>query len=382
MGVLAFALVLASVLLYTSPEAKKRPQGAIAPIVGVVSVEQGDFPVTIHALGEVVPAQQIELIAQASGEIIEISDDFVPGGLVQVGKQLLQIDPEDYRLEMAKHQANYDIELGQQQKARKELEIVKRSGSSGPKDQYLVLRGPQLKQVEADLARAKLNLSRTKVRMPFNAMVVQRHVNLGTKVTAQQALATLVGTDEYWVQLSVAVDQLPWLLSGEQGSQAEIKLNGGRGAMRYGKVFRIVGQLEGSSRLAPVLISIHDPLQLQAVEQERLPPLLLGDYVAVTVFGKTLTAVYRAPHHYIRNGNILWTARDEKMVFVPVNILHKDRDYVYFKAELLQDERIVTSNIATPINGMRIETKPHNAQSTTAENQKIAQTVDQTQSIQ
>ena len=43
------------------------------------------------------------------------------------------------------------------------------------------------------------------------------------------------------------------------------------------------------------------------------------------------------------------------MVFVPVDILYKDREYVYFDALLQPDEKIVTSNISTPVDGMRIQ---------------------------
>lgn len=360
-AVLIAALIIAWLLLKTPPQAHKGQKVVIAPMVDVVRIEKGSFPVLIQVMGQVIPAKEIELVAQVSGEIVEVSDSFVSGGIVRLGQSLLKIDPQDYQLELDKQKAAYEIELGQQQKARKDLEILRRSGSKLPKDQYLILRGPQLKQAEIELQKAKLSLDRTNIKAPFNAMVVKTNVNLGAKATAQQALATLVGTDEYWVQLSVPVDQIQWVLTGEHGSHAEIRLNGGRGAIRNGRVARIVGQLQQSSRLAPVIVSIDDPLQL-AADQERLPPLLLGDYVDVTVHGKELSAVYRTPHHYIRNGNIVWTARAEKMVFIPVDILHKDREYTYFKADLIADERIVISEIATPVDGMTIEVKDNTAE--------------------
>ena len=372
-GIFVGAVLLSVLLLFTAPEAKKRPQGAVAPMVDVAGIEKGDFPVVIEAMGKVVAAQEIELIAQVSGEVITAAESFVPGGVVNAGELLLNIDPKDYELELARQQANYDIELGQQKKARKELEILRSSGSKGPKDKYLVLRGPQLKQAEVGLQKAQLDLERTKVSTPFNAMITETKVNLGTKVSTQQSLATLVGTDEYWVQLSVSIDQIPWVLTGEGSSPAQIRLNGGRGAIRYGKVARIVGQLEQSSRLAPVIISIEDPLQLNT-QQEKLSPVLLGDYVSVSVFGKTLNNVYRAPHHFVRNGNIVWAARNEKMVFVPIEVLHKDREFVYFTAdELIPDERIVTSEIATPINGMKIEIKINNADNLANSQHNVAQ---------
>lgn len=367
-GIVFVALITAISLLLIQPEAKKRERPAVAPIVDVVPLEKGDFPVIVHAMGEVVPQLQIELTTQVSGEIVDTSENFAPGGLVSAGEVLLQIDPRDYELEVARQEAffrqaeaAYEIELGQQKNARRDLELISKDGLATTKDTYLVLRGPQLKQAKAemkragaDLDKARLNLDRTKIHAPFNALIVERNVNLGAKVSPQQALATLANTDQYWVRISVPVDKLPWLQAGEHGTEAVVRLSNGRGE-RKGRIERVEGHLEQGSRLASLIVSIDDPLLLQVDGNTESRPMLLGDYVTVTLNGRMLSGVYRVPHSYVRNGDIVWAARDEKVAFVPVTILHKDREYVYFKADLHQDDVVITSNIATPIEGMPIQ---------------------------
>ncbi|MBN1379149.1 MAG: efflux RND transporter periplasmic adaptor subunit [Gammaproteobacteria bacterium] len=367
-GILALALIIAFSLWFIRPEAKKRPQEQIALIVDVIPIEKGDFPVIVQAMGEVAAFREVQLSAQVGGEIVATAEYFAPGGLVKADELLLQIDARDYELELARQQAlfsqaqaAYEIEQGRQKNARRDLEVLNRDNPGKTKDTYLVLRGPQLKQAEAELQRAradldkaKLNLERTQLRAPFNALIVERKVDLGTRVSSQQALATLVDTDEYWIKISVPVDKLPWLESGENGSVARVQMSNGRG-VREGYVARIIGRLEEGSRLAPLIVSIKDPLLLQSDNADPRKPLLLGDYVSVILSGRMLSGVYRVPHHFVRNGNIVWTARDQKMAFVPITILHKDRDYVYFNAELQQNERVIISNIATPVDGMPIQ---------------------------
>ena len=368
LGILLFAVVVAGLLWIIKPEAEKQKQRPASMAVDVLPVEQGDYPVIVQAMGEVIAFREVQLSAQVGGEIVDTSEFFAPGGLVKAGEPLLQIDKRDYEFELSRQQAvyqqaegKYEIELGQQKNARRDLELLYKNNPLKTQDKYLVLRGPQLKQAEAELQRARaelekaqLDLERTQVRAPFNALIVERQVNLGTKVSPQQSLATLVNTDKYWIKISVPVDKLPWLEVGENGTQARVIMSNGRGE-REGYLSRVVGRLEDSSRLAPLIININDPLLLQTENADSKKPMLLGDYVSVKLSGRLLNNVFRVPHHYVRNGDIVWIARDQRMVFVPITILHKDREFVYFNAELQQDEQIITSNIATPIDGMSIQ---------------------------
>ena len=54
-----------------------------------------------------------------------------------------------------------------------------------------------LMAAESALENARLDLARTAVTAPFNAVVLSRHVNLGSQATLQGALARLAGTDAY-----------------------------------------------------------------------------------------------------------------------------------------------------------------------------------------
>ncbi len=367
-GIFSTALIIGGLLYFIKPEAKKREAQPSILAVDVVPVEQGNFPVIVQAMGEVIASREVQLSAQVGGEIVSTSEYFAPGGLVKAGEQLLQIDARDYKFELSRQQAfyrqaeaKYEIELGQQTNARRDLELLNQNNPRRTQDTYLVLRGPQLKQAEAemkraraDLDKAELNLERTHVLAPFNALIVERQVNLGTKVSPQQTLATLVDTDKYWIKIFVPVNKLPWLEVGDSGTKARVIMSNERGE-REGYLSRVVGQLEETSRLAPLIVSINDPLLLQTENTGNIKPMLLGDYVSVVLSGRVLQGVYRVPHHYVRNDDIVWIARNKRMVFVPINILHKDREFVYFNADIQQDEQVIISNIATPIDGMSIQ---------------------------
>jgi len=49
-------------------------------------------------MGTVVPAREVELKSRVTGEVIDISPEFIEGGLLKAGSLVLQIDTEDYKL--------------------------------------------------------------------------------------------------------------------------------------------------------------------------------------------------------------------------------------------------------------------------------------------
>jgi len=74
----------------------------------------------------------------------------------------------------------------------------------------LVAKEPQLEAAraklageKADLRKAKLDLERTRIQAPFNAIVRKKFVDIGSQVSGQEQLAELVGTDSYWIQASI-----------------------------------------------------------------------------------------------------------------------------------------------------------------------------------
>ena len=101
-----------------------------------------------------------------------------------------------------------DAESGRQVIAQREDEL--QSGLDIEEvNRSLVLREPHPRQAEAmmekainDIEEAELQLSRTVIR-PFNARVVEESVEVGQLVSPNSTICELVGTDEYWIQVSV-----------------------------------------------------------------------------------------------------------------------------------------------------------------------------------
>ncbi|WP_163379577.1 efflux RND transporter periplasmic adaptor subunit [Cyclobacterium sp. SYSU L10401] len=369
LGLLAICSLIVMIFIWTAPEAEM--EGAsktTAMLVDVVEAERGDFTPSVVATGIVQPATDISLSNQVGGEVTQIASQFLPGAYVKKGDLLLQINPADFentlmlrKSDLALSQSDYEVELGRQDVAQKDYELI--GDELSPENRNLVLRKPQLEAAKANVAaaeaavnQANLDLQRSSIRAPFDAHILSRNVNLGSQIAPGSDLGRLVGIDEYWVVANVPLSKVNWLDVGEQtdGSGAAVKIVHPAawepGQFREGQVSRLVGALDNQTRLARVIISVKDPLMRRAPDPDT-PPLIIGTFVEVQIEARTLENVIRLDRQYIRPGNTVWVFQEGELDIREVNILFEDRVYAYIDKGLEGNEQVVATDLATVVSG-------------------------------
>ncbi|WP_316978839.1 efflux RND transporter periplasmic adaptor subunit [Shumkonia mesophila] len=367
---------LAVGLMETGPKAARQAPTREAKLVEVTPVRVDRATVTVHAMGTVTADRQVDLRPQVGGRVSWVSDEFMPGGILGAGDPLLKIDPKDFELvvrqkaaALATAESDLKIEQGQQSIAKREYELL--GETIKPEDRELVLRQPQLATVQAavdtaksTLEQARLDLARTHVTAPFNAIVQSRDVNLGTQVSTTTSLTTLVGTDAYMVEVAVPVDQLKWLRvpqrNGEAGSIVRVFNEAAWGAEAYrsGRITRLASQLESEGRMAQLLVAVDDPLALKD-ENAGKPVLLIGAYVRTEIEGIEVGPVAIVERNLLRDGNNVWLlASDDTLEIRPVSPLFRGRDTVLIDKGLATGERIVATALAAPVHGMALRATP------------------------
>ena len=367
--VLGCGAAVATYYLKTAPQAKPRKRAPSPLIVQVESVKYASHQVVINAMGTIVPAKEITLNSQVKGEVVAISEHLIPGGFIDKGEPLLTIDPTDYKLillqhrsDVAKVESDLALEMGNQLIARKEFEILGEKTSEGEK--HLILRKPQLdhkkatlKGAKARLKQAELDLARTRIDAPFNTVILSRAVNVGSQISATSPLARLAGTDEFWLKLSVPLEQLQWIdIPGNKssnGSEVKITVHENRSstAIRMGRVVRLAPDLEERGRMAVLYVSIKDPL-CRLTENSHKPRLLIGSYVNAEIKGIQLKSAVAVKRRYIHNADTLWLlSENDTLTPRKIDITFKNRDYVFISSGLQDGEKIITSPLSAPVSG-------------------------------
>lgn len=367
--IIAVGLGLAEYIKKTSPKAQKRAPQRSIPRVETLALFPGDHQVSINAMGSVIPAREMTLKSRVSGQVESTHPEFMVGGFIGQGQRILKIDPQDYQLALARKKsqlvnAQYElkVEMGYQEVAQREWALLNTGQPADPADVELALRKPHLAKAQSDLAatqaeleQARLSLSRTDIMAPFNAVIRTKNVEIGSQISTQDSLAELVGTDEYWIRVSLPVDRLQWIRiptnRSETGAWATVHY---RGHQRTGRVVRLLGDLEPQGRMARVLISVKSPLGLNAREPNR-PPLLIGEYVRVQIQGDHLADVYRIPRSALRDNSTIWmVATDDTLQVKPVDTVWRDDRVVLIDDHINPGDRLVISDLATVVDGMPV----------------------------
>lgn len=378
LAVLAGAGVAAKHLIETGPKADRQPPPRQAKLVEVQPVQITQQPTTVHAMGTAIAARSVDVQPRVGGQIIEVSDELMPGGVFREGDPIVRLDPTDFELtvrqreaDVAKARANLAVERGNQAVAQREYELLGEDMSD--EERALVLREPQLATVEAALetteaalAQAKLDLARTVVGAPFNAVVNSYDAELGEQVSAATKLAQLTGTDAYWIEVSAPVDELKWIRiprsTDEAGSAVRMfnETAWGDDAYREGRVLRLADSLEEQGRMARLIVAVEDPLSLDPAHAG-LPTLLIGSYVRVEIDGAQLEGVVALDRGLVRDNDHVWIMDGEgKLEIRPVQVAYRGRDKALISAGLAAGDRVVTTDLSAPVAGMplRLEGQP------------------------
>ena len=469
----AGAIVWAGFMVYGwlmahKPKRDRRPRGERVVTVETRTLERVSQQITIATTGTVVPARELSLMPRVSGQVVEVSSELEPGGVLAARSTVVTIDRTDFELELSRAETTlatarnacaradvqlatsrnrllqsqaqltqaraqetqteasliqagaqvvtaeygYAIERGKQDVAKHEWTLVEHRESATELERELTLRKPHLRKAESDveaakagvkgaqgtvdaalgavavaeaaveiakatieadalalesaksavksaevgLARAKLDLVRTEVRVPFNAVVVDRTVTVGAQVSPQTRLAGLVDADAFWVEVALPLDRTPWIampVDGKPGAAAVVRHSGalgGRGEWR-GTVVHRLPQLEPNGRQVRLLVEVRNPL----VAPDGVPPLLLDSFVSVELAGPKLDNVLVLPRVCIHNGNEVWLRNGEKRLEVrTIDVLWSDGQSAVVETGLEAGEQLVISDVASAIPGMQI----------------------------
>ena len=387
-AVLAVGALVFMSLVRSKPEAERAARPDRAPLVEIAQAVSQSHVVTVRGQGEVVPAQRVVLQPELTGRVVWQADELVPGGRFRANQPILRIDPRNYSVaieqqeaQLERSQMELELERGRQVVAQREWELF--GGEPPPEARdggapgSLALRQPQVRNAQvavkaarSALDRARLDLRKTTLTAPFNAMVQAESVDLGQLVSPQNQVATLLGTDQFWVQLSVPLDMLPYIdvpgVNATEGSVARVVQEVGEQRIeRQGRIIRLLGDLDPVGRMARVIVAIDDPMALEEREEgEPAPlPLLIGAYVDVFVEGDSVDGVIEVPRAALREGDQLYVMNDENRLEIrDVEIAWRTEDSVLVRSGVAHGERFVTSRVPTPVAGMELRTEADGAE--------------------
>lgn len=364
---------------------KAKPPTTEAPLdsrprVRLFQATAEDVRLDIQSQGNVQAIRTADLSAEIGGRIVATSEALRAGGAFEAGAELLRLDATDFELAIVQQEAavaRADLRLQQEraeaENARRAWRDLEGERAADP----LVLREPQIRDAEAELAAARallskrrLDLQRTRVLAPFSGRVQSVTADLGQTVQPGQRIATLLDTTAVEVPLSIPLDELAFVdlplhgqVDGDDGPV--VRLEGEVGGQRFewrGRIVRVASEIDRRTRQMTVIARV------DRAERAALP-LLVGMFVTASIEGRLEANTVHVPRAAMQRGKV-WIARavsepdwsdgilGHRTVTTlherPVTVRRADERRVWIAAGLQPGESVCVTPLDAPTDGMPV----------------------------
>ena len=380
-GILVVAAALAIGLAQLRPEPPKRDNANLDLLVDVLPLEIFSEQFRIDSQGTVRPRTQTTLSAEVSGSIVSISPKFIPGGVFQRDEVLMRIDPTNYTVAVDRTEALVAQRQIEYDGARK-----LRSQGYRAESEYASAVAA-LASAQAELVSARRNLERTYIRLPYEGMVREKSADIGQFVNPGTVLGVTFATDRAEIRLPLTDQDLAFIAVPDA---AEITQTGnaigpyvrlsaiqkGQPATWDARIVRSEGVVDERSRVTYVVAQVDDPYSLHG-DGTSLP---VGTFVAAEIEGSGVLDLIRIPRAALRGGDQVLIVDDENKIEIrTVHVVRSDAEYAYVDRGVTAGERITTTAIEAPTNGMSVRTTDRTLPDNAGSDGQVASRLDEEQ---
>ncbi len=373
------AVVMMLGALKPTPEEEETQTPALT--VNAVPAQYVEQNVSSNFQGEVRAKTNIDLIAQVTGKVIEVSDKFIEGGQFEAGETILRIDDADYQVALKSAEAavasakvDLEVELGTAATNAKQWEELQ--GLPVTEASPLTLNKPQvdrararLAAAQAELAQAQLNYQRTFISAPFAGRMVSKNAELGQFVARGASIGRAYATSSMEIRLpmtDVQVAELGLPLGyAIQAQASEADLIPARVSAVFGvdeKVWSgylrsVDASIDPETRLVYATVVVDEPFTAGI---NHTIPLVPGLFVDVELDGAAQVAGVQIPRMAIRHGNEVYVAEDGVLRKRAVSVIFTNEEFAVAdpnNSEIVDGDMVIVSPVPGAFSGMALKTQ-------------------------
>lgn len=390
--ILAVAIMVAAWLVKSKPQLQPAAPQERVWTVAVAEVERQDIRPEIRLFGEVVAGRAVELRALVAGEVVEVGETMVEGGLVHKGDLLIAIDEFDYRAGLDEDRAQlreararldeFKARLAMQQRAltqdremvelsRRELqraakladrgtvsdkaldsarmELTRHQQATALRESELQAEQARIAQQEAQIVRAEVavrraerDLANIRLTAPFAGFLSDVQAELGQRLGLNDRVARLVDAGRLEAAVTLSDAQFGRLTAEGAmltGAPAQVLWRvGGRELAYQALVERTGARIETASGGIDVYVRIRNT---------GLDGLLRpGAFVEVRLSDAAYVDVVRLPESTLYDDDTVYAVDDGRLTARTVSLLARVGNDVLLRGALRDGDRIVMTRYA------------------------------------
>ena len=328
-----------------------------ATTVGIAVAERADIPITIDALGTVVPQATVRVRPQVTGVLQQVL--YKEGQMVRKGELLAVIDPRQFEMSLQQASGQRMRDEAQLQAARVTLERFRTLlQQDSIARQEVDTQAALVKQLEgtvvsdkANEGTARLNLGYTRIVAPMAGRVGLRTVDVGNVVSSSDAngVAVITVVSPIDVEFAVPQDQAP-MLQQNAGAFMEAKAldRTRQNVLDVGVFASLDNQVDTQT----------GTVRAKARFNNAKSALFPSQFVNVRLNVRTIKDAVVVPVAAVRNGNTgdyVFVLKDDRTVALrPVTRGQATVDKVQIATGLQVGERVITEGADRLRDGSRV----------------------------
>jgi RND family efflux transporter MFP subunit len=381
---LIFTFVTTQIDAKKSMSKPKKANVQILPQVSVIRTKTASYQPVIEAFGSAEPKYSLVLEAQNSGQITALAKQFEAGKHVTAGAVLAMISDTSYLASVATQEyavTSAIVALKEElRSAEQALDEWNASGLSGQPSSDLVLRKPQIAEAKAALLDAKAslkeaeqNLEDTKIKAPFNGLVISREIVPGSYVQAGTEIGTLYNTDRMDIKIALSAkdwSKLPSIENMQKRRWPVTLIDVETQNQWQAYVLSGDSHRDSDTRLRTLVIAVDNPLQ-------QTPALYAGSFVKASLKGLEMDKLWQLPSTAFSQKSQVWYLNQNNTLnaFSTSPVFSGDGQVYIMPPIALQNEeqRVLLRPYNSYLQGMKVTTDLEASQDLNQSERRLAQ---------
>ena len=374
-ALIAGSVALASYLIKTKPEPRKRVRQPVVPVVEVITPKLQSYTQKIRSSGSVETNLSTNLVSEVSGKVVELKRAFQEGNYFKKGQHLLSIDSGDYRnaIVIAKAEVSQrTLEVKNEQNlarlAVRDFKLLgnnRRPGEIASRKPHIEAAMANLEAANIRLQQARNNLKKTKILAPYTGRIQSTSVNVGQFISPGTLLGQVYSTDYVEVRLPLSLAdyeqlKLPESYQNQQtidrSSLPKVVFSAQYGLTTHrweGNIVRASAAMDTRTRQIPVIARIEDPFSKK--EGDNTPPIKIGQFLKAEILGTQLNNVYVIPTSSTRQNREVMLYEEGKISILPIQVLTTENDSLVVSANALPaDAKLIITPMPSAKTGMKV----------------------------
>lgn len=372
-AVVAAGIGVYALLHVAKPEPEKKDAPPRALSVFVHPVNRSDIPLKVTTQGEVRARTEVDIVAQVAGRIVQVSPEFIEGGVIRPGEALIVIEPTDYEYELKRSSALVAEAEVRLQQAQADADVARKQLRGAKDPSPLALKKPQVAQAQAGLlaseasfGQAKTNLERTRISLPFHGRIISTSVDIGQYVSPGTRIGRAFGNDVVEIRVPLNDVQLASLglpigYVAEVGEALPVEITAtvaGKAQTWEGALTRLDAAMDPTTRMLFGIAEVRNPYGEGASQYGM--PLAVGLFVTAEISGREIRDAYIIPRHALRAGNQVYVVNSQgRLEIRDVDVTYSSSDEAVIGTGLETGDDVIVSSIRNPIEGMALEALPY-----------------------